>query len=76
MVRVAAKMVKEYSEAYALKKDCLWVIYTIGVSQELKDSIAKAANECGFASIVWVQANGVITTHGGPAAVGIAGFNA
>lgn len=76
MVRVAAKMVKEYSEAYSLKKDCLWVIYTIGVSQELKDSIAKAANKCGFASIVWVQANGVITTHGGPAAVGIAGFNA
>ena len=29
---------------------------------------------CGFENIEWVLAHGVITTHGGPAAFGIAGF--
>lgn len=75
MSRVAAKMVREYSAAYKLDKKCLWIVYTVGLSDEVKSSIEEAAKECGFESMMWVQANGVITTHGGPAAVGIAGFN-
>ena len=35
----------------------------------------KAAKDCGFNELIWVQANGVITTHGGPSAFGIAGFS-
>ena len=75
MSRVASKMIKEYSESYQLNKDCLWIIYTIGLSEEVKQAMKATAEELGYQSLVWVQANGVITTHGGPAAVGIAGFN-
>ena len=74
MTKVAAQMVKEYAELYDLKKDHLWIIYTIGLTDEVRASIEAAVKACGFADSTWVQAAGVITTHGGPAAFGIAGF--
>ncbi len=75
MVKVASQLVKEYSAQYRLRKDELWCVYTVGISEEVKQVVAKAAEECGFKSIQWIQAGGVITTHGGPAAFGIAGFS-
>lgn len=74
MVKVAAKLIEEYAEHYNLDRRCLWVVYTTGLKEEVRQSVAAAAGSCGFAEIVWVQANGVITTHGGPAAIGMAGF--
>ena len=41
----------------------------------VKKNVQAAAEECGFREIIWVQANGVITTHGGPAAFGMAGLS-
>ena len=40
----------------------------------LKEWAENAAKECGFEKIKWIQAAGVITTHGGPAAFGFTGF--
>lgn len=75
MTKVAAQLIKEYAEIYKLQKDCLWIVYTVGLSDEVRECIAAAAKECGFEKLQWVQANGVITTHGGPAAFGIAGLS-
>lgn len=75
MVKVAAKLIKEYAVNYNLKTDCLWLVYTIGLSEEVRESVEAAAKECGFEKLMWIQAAGVITTHGGPAAFGIAGFS-
>ena len=75
MTKVAAQMVKDYAEHYNLKRDHLWIVYTIGLTQEVRESIEQAIKECGFAESTWVQAAGVITTHGGPAAFGLAGFS-
>lgn len=74
MVKVARQLVMDYAEAYQLDRRELWCVYTVGLSQEVKDAVRKAASECGFQKIQWIQANGVITTHGGPAAFGIAGL--
>ena len=35
----------------------------------------EAAKALGFKKTRWIQAGGVITTHGGPAAFGLAGFS-
>ena len=76
MRKVAAELIKEYSVNYKLdKNEKLWVIYTVGLSEEVKEVIKNTAAECGFENLEWVQAHGVITTHGGPAAFGIAGFS-
>lgn len=76
MKKVAPQLVKEYVENYNLdRNETLWIIYTVGLSDEVK-SIAKGTiAKYGFAKTEWVQAHGVITTHGGPAAFGIAGFS-
>lgn len=75
MTKVAAQLVKDYAEIYNLKKDHLWIVYTVGLTDEVRECIENAVKECGFESSTWVQAAGVITTHGGPAAFGIAGFS-
>ena len=76
MTKVAEQLITEYADKYRLAKDELWIIYTVGIKDEVRDSIEAAAKACGFKSLQWVQANGVITTHGGPAAFGMAGFTA
>ena len=76
MRKVAAELIKEYAENYKLdRNEKLWIIYTVGLSDEVKEVIKNTASECGFEQLEWVQAHGVITTHGGPAAFGIAGFS-
>lgn len=74
MTKVVQTLIKDYSANWNLDKEVLWFVYTIGTSDEVKQAMEKAAKECGFKTIYWIQAHGVITTHGGPAAVGMAGF--
>ena len=75
MTKVAAQLVKDYAEQFNLKRDHIWLVYTVGFSDEVRESIEAAVKECGFESFTWVRAAGVITTHGGPAAFGLAGFS-
>ncbi len=75
MTKVAVRLIGDYAETYHLKKDCLWFVYTVGLSEEVRQYAEDAAKTCGFAKLQWIQANGVITTHGGPAAFGLAGFS-
>ncbi len=76
MKKIAVQLIQEYAEKYKLdRQEILWIIYSIGLSDEVKDIIRETAKECGFEKLEWVQAHGVITTHGGPAAFGIAGFS-
>ena len=75
MEKVAAQLVWDYAEQYDLDRGCIWMVYTVGLSNEVRRAVEAAAQECGFAEIQWVQANGVITTHGGPAAFGMAGLS-
>jgi len=75
MEKVAPQLIRDYAEAYDLDRNTpLWIIYTVGLSDEVKQAVQKAADECGFKELEWVLAHGVITTHGGPAAIGMAGF--
>ena len=75
MTKVAAQLIRDYAESYHLSKDCLWLVYTVGFTEEVRQSVENEANACGFEKLQWIQANGVITTHGGPAAFGLAGFS-
>ncbi|MGN0157812.1 MAG: DegV family protein [Brotaphodocola sp.] len=74
MVKIASQMVREYSEKYDLKRDCLWFIWVVGMGDDVRRAAEEAARACGFRETRWIQARGVITTHGGPGAIGLAGF--
>ena len=73
MEKVAAELIEEYAAKHDLERECLWMVYTIGLSDAVRRSAEEAAEKCGFKRVRWIQAGGVITTHGGPAAFGIAG---
>ena len=73
--RVVCKMLKEYTELYGFTKSCLWIIHTLDLASDVKEALESTAKELGYESTIWVQANGVITTHAGPSAVGFVGFN-
>ena len=75
MNKVAAQLVADYAEKYDLDRDCLWFVYVTGFSDEVRAVAEHAAKEAGFQKTRWIQAGGVITTHGGPAAFGLAGFS-
>lgn len=75
MNKVAAQLVADYTEKYDLDRDCLWFVYVTGFSDEVRAVVEHAAKEAGFQKTRWIQAGGVITTHGGPAAFGLAGFS-
>lgn len=76
MEKVAAQLIRDYAESYHLQRTELWLVHTVGLSEEVRQAVEAAAQECGFAELRWILANGVITTHGGPAAFGLAGFSA
>ena len=74
LMKVAGQMLVDYTEMYQLHKDCLWMIYTFGLADDIKKEMEVMAKTLGYQSIVWVQANGVITTHAGPSSIGFVGF--
>lgn len=74
MKKVVNKLITEYAQSYHLRKEEIWFVYTIGLADEVKEEAERTAIECGFKNIQWIQASGVITTHGGPAAFGLAGI--
>ncbi|WP_458408365.1 DegV family protein [Anaerotignum sp.] len=76
MNKVAAQLVTDYAEKYDLdREECLWFVYVTGFSDKIREIVENAAKEAGFKKTRWIQAGGVITTHGGPAAFGLAGFS-
>lgn len=74
MKKIARQLIIDYAENYHLDHDILWFVRTVRLANEVQMVAEETAKECGFRKIQWLQANGVITTHGGPAAFGLAGF--
>lgn len=74
MTKVAAQLIQEYAVSCQLDRSRLWLVYTVGLSDDVRKNAEKAAKDCGFSEIYWVKAGGVITTHGGPGAFGLAGL--
>ena len=74
MIKVVPQAVKEYTDHYNLDRKEIWLVHTIGLSEDVKAAATQAAKDLGFETVQWLRCNGVITTHAGPAAFGLAGF--
>lgn len=71
MVKICKRMVDELLSAYDNDLEDIILLYTYGIDEKiLRDSEIKA-KELGFQNIYKIQAQGVITTHAGPAGFGI-----
>lgn len=74
MKKVIPQLVKDYIEEKGLSSDELWLIQTPGLDAEIIKQAEETALACGVKKITWVKTGGVITTHGGPGAFGVAGI--
>lgn len=74
MIRIAEKYLNEYLERYNLDKEQLYFLYSLGLEEQIKQLMENIAKEKGFKKIIWIQTGCVISTHSGPGAIGIAGF--
>lgn len=72
--KVVVELIEDYVQENHLDRTCLWLLYTVGLPQEIRQLAEDTAKACGFAKIRWLKARGVITTHGGPSAIAVAGF--
>ena len=74
MSSVAEKLMRDYLNEYDINRKQLYLIYSIGLDESIKERIEKVANETGFENVTWMQAGAMISTHAGPGGFGIAGI--
>jgi DegV family protein with EDD domain len=74
MEKVAPEYITNFSRTNRLRKDHVWLQYTPGVTEKVRGLAEQAARDYGFRSVDWLPTGCVITTHGGPGAIGIAGY--
>ena len=74
MNRVIFKMMDDFLVNNAIAKDEVWCCTTVGFDEALKPEVEEYLHTKGIEKVRWSQCGGVITTHGGPGAFGIAGF--
>ncbi|OZU87578.1 EDD domain protein [Virgibacillus indicus] len=74
MSAVTEKLLQEYLNQYDIDKGQLYLLYSIGLDESIKDRMTAIAKEHGFKNIKWMQAGAMISTHAGPGGFGVAGI--
>lgn len=60
------------TQIYGYDKKDVALVYTVGLEDEIKKGIEHEIKLMRFENIYWLQAGGVITSHGGPNGFGFA----
>lgn len=71
---IVEKYMKEYIDKYNMDKEQIYLIYSLGIEEQIKQHMEQIAKEKGFKKIIWIQAGCMISAHSGPGAIGIAAF--
>lgn len=71
---IVEKYMKEYIDKYHMDKELMYLIYSLGLEEEIKQRMEEVAKEKGFKKIIWIQAGCMISCHSGPGAIGLVAF--
>ncbi|MGM0845063.1 MAG: DegV family protein [Bacillota bacterium] len=75
MSGAAEKLFKDYLNEFDIDREQqLYLIYSIGLDEPIKQRMEEVARENGFQKIRWIQAGGMISTHSGAGGFGVAGL--
>lgn len=74
MDAVSEKLIRDYLNQYDIDRGQLYLIYSIGLDERIKQRMDEIAKETGFKHVKWIQAGAMISTHAGPGGIGIAGL--
>ena len=75
LVKIAPRLIREYADSENLCKERLYLIWSKGLGEDVKEAAETEAKACGFQKVIWMQTGCVITTHGGPGAFGVVGYS-
>lgn len=67
------KYMEDYLNKHNVSRDCLYLMYSKGLSQVALDRMKENAIRFGFKSYEYVMTGCVISCHSGPGAIGLAG---
>ncbi|MFB1083078.1 DegV family protein [Jeotgalibacillus sp. JSM ZJ347] len=68
------KLFSDYLKEFDIDREQLYLIYSIGLDEGIKQRMDEVAKENGFENVRWIQAGGMISTHSGPGGFGVAGL--
>jgi DegV family protein with EDD domain len=71
---VSEKLMRDYLAQYDIDKEQLYLLYSVGLDEKIKQGMDEIAKETGFKNVKWIQAGAMISTHAGPGGIGIAGL--
>ncbi|HHX59901.1 MAG TPA: DegV family protein [Epulopiscium sp.] len=74
MKKVCKKLVSDFTNRHNLETESLFLLFSEGLPEKLKEEVEGIAKEVGYLNILWIKAGGVISTHGGPGAFGMIGI--
>lgn len=74
MKHIAEKYLNEFIDRYNMDKEELYILYSVGLEESIKNRVEEITKEKGFKKVIWTQTGCVISAHSGPGAIGIAGF--
>ena len=76
LAKFTPRLLEDFDAKHPLDRKCLYFIQTPELEQAVMQAAEEAAQKMGFENIVWMKTGCVITSHSGPGAIGIVGFNA
>ncbi|CAH2714762.1 Fatty acid-binding protein [Neobacillus rhizosphaerae] len=71
---VTEKLMRDYLDQYDIDREQLYLLYSIGLDERIKQRMDEIAKETGFKNVKWIQAGAMISTHAGPGGFGLAGL--
>lgn len=71
---VSKKLMEDYLKDYEISREILYLMYSIGLDEKIKQDMEEIAKTNGFKTIKWMKAGAMISTHAGPGGFGIAGL--
>lgn len=74
MRNVVKNLIQDYLQQYDMNRDHIYLIYSLGLDERIKEEVEALVKEKGFKQVTWMQAGAMISTHAGPGGLGIAGM--
>lgn len=74
MSKTAENLLLDYLQQYDIDRQQIYFIYSVGLSDTIKERINEIALSKGFTNSLWIEAGGMISTHSGPGGFGVAGL--
>ena len=71
---ISEKLMQDYLNQYNIDREQLYLLYSVGLDERIKERMDEMAKESGFKNVKWMQAGAMISTHAGPGGFGMAGL--